>query len=92
MVFGTSNFNPIFASVLIPFLLISLLASHPTWKWFAIGTCVGTAACLGISAVIDPAVWGLGQQAIARGFLGVNAVLCFALAYLASQGEKASNI
>ena len=41
-----------------------------------------------ISAVIDPAVWGLGQQAIARGFLGVNAILCFALAYLASQGEK----
>ncbi len=92
VVFGTSSFNPIFASVLIPFLLIALLASHRTWKWFAIGTCVGTAACLGISAIIDPAVWGLGQQAIARGFLGVNAVLCFALAYLASQGERSREV
>ena len=53
---------------------------------------MGTAACLGISAVIDPAVWGLGQQAIARGFLGVNAVLCFALAYLASQGERSREV
>lgn len=92
VVFGMSSFNPIFASVLIPFLLIALLASNRTWKWFAIGTCVGTAACLGISAVTDPAVWGLGHQVIARGFLGVNAVLCFALAYLASQGEKANEV
>ena len=88
VVMGTNSFNPLFASVLIPFLLVALLAGHKSWKWFAIGSCLGVAACLGISAAIDPAVWGLGTGAIARGFLGVNALLCFALGYLASKGEK----
>ena len=88
VVMGTTSFNPLFASVLIPFMLVALLSGHQSWKWFAIGSCLGVAACLGISAVIDPAVWGLGAGAIARGFLGVNAILCFVLGYLASQGEK----
>ena len=88
VVVGSTSFNPLFASVLIPFILVALLASHKSWKWFAIGSCLGVAACLGISAVVDPTVWGLGSGAIARGFLGVNAVLCFALGCLASQEEK----
>ncbi len=85
VVMGTPSFNPIFASVLIPFLLITLLSGNPTGKKFAIGSCLGVAMCLAISAVIDPAVWGLGAGAIARSFLGVNALLCFGLAYLASK-------
>jgi serine protease len=88
VVVGTTSFNPLFASVLIPFILVALLSGHQSWKWFAIGSCLGVSACLGISAVIDPAVWGLGVSAIARGFLGINALLCFVLGYLASQGEK----
>ena len=85
---GSSALNPIFASVLIPFLLVALLLSHSTLKWFAIGTALGVAACLGVSAVVSPAVWGLGAGA-ARSFLTVNALLCFSLAHLASQGKSA---
>ena len=85
---GSPALNPIFASVLIPFLLIALLLSHSTLKWFAVGTALGVAACLGVSAVVSPAVWGLGVGA-ARLFLAVNALLCFGLAHLASQGEAA---
>ncbi|MDJ0901167.1 MAG: S8 family peptidase [Xenococcus sp. MO_188.B8] len=85
VVMGTTNLNPIFASVLIPFALIALLLGHKTLKWFAIGTCLGVAACLGISAMVHPAVWGLGDGAIARGFLGINAFCCLGLGYLASK-------
>ncbi|VEP13394.1 Thermitase [Hyella patelloides LEGE 07179] len=88
VVVGSTSFNPLFASVLIPFLLVALLSGNKSWKWFAIGSSLGVAACLGINAVIDPTVWGLGSGAIARSFLGVNALLCFALGYLSSQGEK----
>ncbi len=88
VVMGTTNLNPIFASVLIPFALVALLVGHKTLKCFAIGTCLGVAACLGISAIVDPAVWGLGEAAIARGFLGVNAFCCLGLGYLASQDQK----
>ncbi len=88
LVMGTTNLNPIFASVLIPFALVALFAGHKTLKWFAIGICLGVAACLGISAMVDPAVWGLGNGAIARSFLGINAFCCLGLGYLASLDEK----
>jgi serine protease len=85
---GTDAFNPFFASVLIPLGLMALLLGHPQGKWFAIGTSLGVAACLGVSAVLDPAVWGLGSGIAARIFLIVNAVLCFGLARLAVKDEK----
>ncbi len=85
---GTGALNPICASVLIPFLLIALLAGHQQWKWFAVGSALGVASCLAVSAVISPAVLGLGTGAIARSFLALNALLCFGLARLASKGEK----
>jgi len=85
---GTTQLNPLFASVLLPFALVALLLGHPRWRWFAVGASLGTAACLGVSAVADPAVWGLGSGAIARSFLGVNAVLCVGLAGLASHQER----
>jgi serine protease len=85
---GNTALNPIFASVLIPFLLIALLAGHKTWKWFAIGSALGVASCLLVSAAVDPALSTLGAGAIARSFLIVNVLLCFGLAYLASKGEK----
>jgi serine protease len=79
---GTNALNPIFASVLIPLALIALLLGHAQWKWFAIGTTIGVAACLGVSAVMSPSMMWLGDGTIARGFLIVNALLCLALARL----------
>jgi serine protease len=85
VVFGNANFNPLFASALIPFALVALFLANPSLKWFAIGSSIGVAACLGVSAVVDPGIWLLGSGAIARTYLIVNAVLCLGLAYLASQ-------
>ena len=86
VVFGNSNLNPLFASALIPFLLTALLLNS-SLKWFAIGSSIGVAACLGVSAVTDPGIWLLGSGAIARTYLVVNAFLCLGLAYLASQKD-----
>ncbi len=87
---GSSALNPLFASVLIPLVLVLLLLGHPQWKWFAIGSSLGVAACLGVSAVLDPAVWGLGCGMLARSFLIINALLCFGLARLAVKNEEQS--
>ena len=84
---GSSSLNPLFASVIIPLVLIILLLGHPTLKWFAIGSSIGVAACLAVSAIADPMLWGLGSGAIARTYLGVNAFLCLGLAYLASRRD-----
>jgi serine protease len=85
---GTDAFNPLFASVLIPLVLMALLLGHPQWKWFAIGSALGVAACLTVSAVLDPVVWGLGGGVLARLFLIVNALLCFGLVRLAVKNEE----
>lgn len=84
---GTNAFNPLFASVLIPFVLVALLLGNPQWKWFALGSSLGIAACLAVSSVSDPAVWGLGSGILARIFLITNALLCFGLARLALKNE-----
>ena len=84
---GTDALNPIFASVLIPIGLIALFLGHPSWKWFAIGSTLGVAACLSVSAVLDPTVWGLGSGNIARVYLIINALLCYAIARLALKNE-----
>ncbi|HEY9710483.1 MAG TPA: DUF5942 domain-containing protein, partial [Oculatellaceae cyanobacterium] len=85
---GSTALNPLFASVLIPLALVLLFLGHPQWKWLAIGSALGVASCLAVSAVLSPAVWGLGSGVVARVFLSVNALLCFGLAYLASKGEE----
>jgi serine protease len=84
---GSHALNPLFGSVLIPLGLVALLLGHPSWKWFAIGSALGVASCLMVSAVVSPAVWGLGDSAIARLFLITNALLCYGLARLATKGE-----
>lgn len=84
---GSTVLNPIFASVLIPFILVALLLSHPQWKWVAIGCCLGVAACLAVNAIGSPQVLWLGSGAIARSYLLVNALLCFGLAKLGSQAS-----
>lgn len=84
-VMANSELNPIFASVLIPFLLVALLAGHQTWKWFGVGACLGVASCLIVTTFISPVLWGLGSGALAKGFLVANAVLCFGLGRLVVQ-------
>jgi serine protease len=84
---GSSMLNPIFASVLIPAILVVLLLGHPQWKWLAIGSTIGVASCLAVSAVVSPAVWGLGSGFVAQAFLVANALLCLALARLAIRTE-----
>ncbi len=85
---GTDAFNPFFASILVPVVLLALLLGHSKWKWFAIGSSLGIAACLAVSSVTDPAVWGLGSGMLSRGFLIANAVLCFMLARFAVKNEE----
>lgn len=82
---GSSALNPLFASVLIPLGLVVLLLGHPRGKWFAIGTSVGIASCLMVSAVWAPHLIWLGDGLLARIFLAVNALLCYGLAYLAAK-------
>ena len=82
---GSASLNPLFASALIPFGLIILLIGNPNLKWFAIGSSLGVAACLGVSAVVDPGLWLLGSGVIARIYLAINALLCIGLAFLASK-------
>ncbi|MCU0571039.1 MAG: S8 family peptidase [Oculatellaceae cyanobacterium Prado106] len=82
---GSAALNPLFASVLIPFGLIALFLSHKSLKWFAIGTTLGVAACLAVSAVLDAELMGLGSGAIARTYLAINAFLCLGLAFLSAK-------
>jgi len=84
---GNNVLNPVFASVLIPFVLIALLLGHPSWKWFAVGSALGVASCLLVSAVVTPDIWWLGEGGIARFFLIGNALLCYGIAWLAMKGE-----
>jgi serine protease len=86
---GNAALNPISASVVLPVVLLALLLGHKQWRGFAIGTTIGVSACLAISAVLDPQMMWLGDGAIARIFLVVNALLCYGLARLALKpGDK----
>ncbi|MBE9008841.1 peptidase S8 [Pseudanabaenaceae cyanobacterium LEGE 13415] len=82
-VLNSNALNPISASVLIPFLLLALFLGHPSWKWFAIGSGFGVAACLAVSAVVAPEMQWFGTSIVARSYLGVNALLALGLAMLA---------
>jgi serine protease len=86
---GSSALNPIFASVLIPLAFVALLLGHVWWKWFAVGSALGVAACLAVSAIAAPEMLWLGSGAIARLFLGINALLCFGLAALSAKAVHA---
>jgi len=86
-IFGTDGLNPLFASVLIPFILIALLLSNPKGKIFAVGVTLGVASCLTVSAFYNPSVPWLGDPTLARVFLIFNALLCCGLASLALKEE-----
>ena len=84
---GSSALNPIFASVLIPLVLVVLLLGHPQLKWLAIGSTLGVASCLAVSAFFSPSLIWLGDGMVASSFLVVNALLCFGLASLATKAS-----
>jgi serine protease len=84
---GSEILNPIFASILIPAILMVVLWSQPKTRSIAIGVSLGVASCLFVSGVIAPNVWMLGDGLIARAFLIVNALLCFGLARFAAKGD-----
>lgn len=85
---GSHALNPIFASVIIPLVLIALFLGNRDWKWFAIGSAIGVASCLIVSAIMSPDLVWFGSDIGARIFLVVNAGLCLGLAKLASKGEN----
>lgn len=91
VVMGTTSLNPLFASALIPVILIVLFLSHPILKWISIGLTLGVASCLTITAFINPLVWGFGYGLASQIFLLVNAILCFYLAKIASKTIEPQN-
>lgn len=82
--------NPIFASVLLPAVLLVLLLGNTQLKWFAIGTTIGVAVCLTVTAVASPNLLWLGDGWQARAFLMTNAILCFLLARFVIRSEVQS--
>jgi serine protease len=84
---GNGILNPLFASVLIPLILMVVCWSHPQSKLFAVGTSLGVAACLFVSAVVSPHLLLLGDGIVARSFLVINGLLCFGLARFAAKGD-----
>ena len=74
--------NPITASALIPFLMLSFLLSQPRFSWMTVGVSVGVAAMLSLSFFVQPSVLWLGSGLWARLFLAVNALFSLLIAYL----------
>jgi serine protease len=84
---GGLALSPITASALVPFLLMALMLGHPTGKWFAVGTALGMTGALAVYGLLMPNLIWLGASPVARIYLLVNAVLCYALARLATRSE-----
>ena len=75
-ILNQDTLNPIFASLLIPLGLMSLLISHRTWKWLVLGISIGMTAFMLVAAAGSPTIWLIGKGQFARLFLLVNALLC----------------
>jgi serine protease len=83
----TNALDPLFASVLIPGLLMVLLLGHRRWRWAVIGLCLGVASHLLLSGSLfyEGVLW-LGSSAwLGRSFLLLNGLLCLGLAYSGAQ-------
>jgi len=73
---NSSILNPFFASIVIPLVLLVLLISHPTLKWFSLGVSIGVCAFLSVAAFSNQSVWLLGGLGASQIYLLVNALLC----------------
>ncbi|MEL6354872.1 MAG: DUF5942 domain-containing protein, partial [Cyanobacteria bacterium J06627_28] len=73
--FGTSGLNPLFASLVVPFVLMMFLISMKGIKWWSLGISVGAMAFMMVAAFGAPeiAIIGSGQPAVI--FLLVNVVV-----------------
>jgi serine protease len=83
----TNALNPLFASVLIPGLLLVLLLGHRRWRWAVVGLSIGMASHLLLAGSLfyEGVLW-LGSSAwLGRSFLLLNGLLCLGLAYLGAQ-------
>jgi serine protease len=88
----TNALNPLFASVLIPGLLMVLLLGHRRWRWAVVGLSIGMASHLLLAGSLfyEGVLW-LGSSAwLGRSFLLLNGLLCLGLAYLGAQAILAS--
>jgi serine protease len=83
----TNALNPLFASVLIPGLLMVLLLGHRRWRWAVVGLSIGMASHLLLAgSLFYKGVLWLGSSAwLGRSFLLLNGLLCLGLAYLGAQ-------
>ncbi|MFS8836720.1 S8 family serine peptidase, partial [Synechococcus sp. WC101] len=74
----TNALNPLFASVLIPGLLMVLLLGHRRWRWAVVGFSIGMASHLLLAGSLfyEGVLW-LGSSAwLGRSFLLLNGLLC----------------
>lgn len=79
--------NPITANVLLPLGFALVLLGSRSGRQWTIGVTLGTASCLGVSALMAPHLMWLGHGGLARLFLGGNALLCLGLARLIIQPQ-----
>ncbi len=88
----THALNPLFASVLIPGLLMLLLLGHRRWRWAVIGLAIGMASHLLLSGSLfyEGVVWFGSSAWLGRSFLLLNGLLCLGLAYLGAQASTES--
>jgi serine protease len=85
---NTNALNPITASALPPFLMLIFLLGHARWKWFAIGSAISVSVALTAHTIFAPEMMWITDLWQARAYLGVNAILCFGLAYLSAKSES----
>jgi serine protease len=81
-IWNDPTLNPIFASFLIPFGLMSLLVSHRNLKWFSLGSAIGVMAFLLVAAFSKPNLWLLGSGLVAQSYLLANVAIGFVLTML----------
>ncbi len=81
-IMNQTTLNPLFASLLIPLGLMSLLISHRSLKWSVLGISIGMTAFMVIAASGSPTIWLIGSGQLARLFLLVNALIGFFITYL----------
>ena len=74
--------NPIFASLLIPFGLMTLLVSQPSFKWLSLGIAIGMTAFMAVATFSSPFILWIGPGRAAQIFLIANAAICGVLTAL----------
>lgn len=72
----TTQLNPLFASCLIPLVLMTFFISHPSLKWLSLGVSVGMMAFLVVAMFSSPSVAWFGRGLWAEVYLFVNLVVC----------------